>query len=178
MTKQVKKAPRKPKGRKSPSRGKDPGIPKPGAGRRTTLTQKIQDCLVENIKDGNYYTTACGYCQVPESTFYLWMKRGEEELERIIEAQKKTGKPVEPSRREGIFLEFVETIKNASAIAEVTAVKKVLQDKDWKAHMTWLERRFADRWKRKDHHELTGPDGKDLVPVVIYIPDNGRDKKK
>ena len=30
---------------------------------------------------------------------------------------------------------------------------------DWRAAMTYLERRFPDRWGRRQRHEVSGPDG-------------------
>lgn len=164
---------KKTKSKKAPSRKKDPKLPEPGPGRRTTLTLELQNNLVTLVQTGNYYQTACGYCQLPVSTFFLWMKRGEIELERLIKQQEKTGKHGKPLVKELIYLEFMEAIKNADAKAEVTAVMKVRQDKDWKAHMTFLERRWSKRWRRKDHHEFAS-DPENPVRVIVTLPNNNR----
>ena len=183
-----KKKPPKPKGKKKPP-SRPPSKPEEGdsddliehyAGRRSILTDEVVNDLVKVIGLGNYFVTAINYAGISESAFYSWKARGEEEIRRLAEIQDKTGVVKNPARKELIYVEFLESIKKAEAKSEVVAVIEVKSafKEDWKAAMTFLERRFPDRWKRKDRYELTGPDGKDLVPVVVYIPDNGRDKKK
>lgn len=166
----------KKKSGKKRTRAKSPE-PKPHAGRRTLLTPKLQQDLVTIITAGNYNVTACNYCGVAESTFYSWLKRGEEELHRLVEAEKDTGKPQEPLDGELLYLEFLEAIKKAEAGAEVSAVLKVKSafGGNWQAAMTFLERRFSDRWRRKERHELTDGEG-NAIQAVIYLPDNNRDE--
>jgi len=156
--------------------GDNAELPKPQVGRRTTLTPELQSDLVKIIQIGNYYVTACRYVGVPESTFYRWLERGEKEIARIIEIEEKKGKEVRPNKRELIYVEFWEAIKRADSSSEVTAMLKVKSafGDSWQAAMTFLERRFADRWRRKDRTEITDGDG-NPVQVMIYLPDNKRD---
>ncbi len=150
--------------------------PRQRTGRLTTLTPELQQDLVTVIAVGNYYTTACAYVGLPESTFYSWLKRGEEELLRLVKIETETGKTEKPKKTELIYLEFLEAIKKAEAGAEIAAVLTVKSafGKNWQAAMTFLERRCSDRWRRRERHEITGADGKP-VQVMIYLPDNKRD---
>lgn len=173
-----KKSGKSPKQKKVPGKGPEiDNIPEPHVGRRTILTAQVQIDLVRIIQAGNYAITACNYAGVSESTYYAWLKRGEEELIRLLDIETETGKIAKPAKKELIYMEFLEAIKRADAGSEVSAVMKIKSafGDDWKAAMTFLERRFADRWRRKDRHEITDGDG-NPVQVMVYLPDNKRDK--
>lgn len=149
---------------------------KSNAGRRTILTPEIQKDLISVIAAGNYYVTACNYIGLAESTFYSWLKRGEEEILRILDLEESAGKPQEPDEDEVIYVEFLDAIKKADAGAEIEALLKVKSayGDSWQAAMTFLERRHSSRWRKKERLELTGDDG-DAIQVHVYLPDNGRD---
>ncbi len=119
---------------------------KNSTGRRTILTKKMQASLIKVIEAGNYYATACKHVEISVSVFHLWLKKGEDELERIIELADKTGKEQKPDKNKLIYVEFMEAVRKADSRGE---------------------------WGRKDKHEHTGKDGAPLQ-VVAYIPANGR----
>ncbi len=56
----------------------------------------------------------------------------------------------------GQFQELLESVKNASAVAESRAIQTTLADDSWQSKAWYLERRFPERWGRKDrlnaHH--------------------------
>lgn len=72
-----------------------------------------------------------------ESTFYAWMEKAEGGVG-------------------GQFQELMEAVKNASAVAESKAIQTILADDSWQSKAWYLERRFPERWGRKDrlnaHH--------------------------
>ncbi len=143
-------------------------------GRRTILTKKMQASLIKVIEAGNYYATACKHVGISVSVFHLWLKKGEDELERIIELADKTGKEQKPDKNKLIYVEFMEAVRKADSRGEMKAVESIHKhmDGDWKAAIAYLERRHGE-WGRKDKHEVTGKDGAPLQ-VVAYIPANGR----
>jgi transposase len=106
--------------------------------------------IVEAIRAGNYVETAAAYGGIGQTTFYKWMERGES-----------------PAAAEREFREFRDTIKKALADAEVHAVEVVRRamPENWQGAMTYLERRYPERWRRRDAHELTGPDGGSVVQL-------------
>lgn len=110
--------------------------PKP-VGRPSKLTPERQRRLLEAIRGGNYYETACAYAGIDYQTLRNWMKRGEEE-------------------GEGVYFEFFEAVKKAEADAEVSAVQAIRSGfgDDWRAAMTLLERRYPDRWGRRERMDL------------------------
>jgi hypothetical protein len=105
--------------------------------RPTALTPALQERICLAIRAGAPPETAAVYAGIGKSTYYAWMKRGE--------------------RGAGPFVEFREAIKKALAEFEVHTVAIVRQaaPQDWKAAMTLLERRFPDRWGRRDRVDHT-----------------------
>ena len=107
--------------------------------RKLKLTPELIKEAVELVKMGNYTETVCQYLGIGETTWYRWMKEGE-------------------NARSGIKREFWESIKRAESHAEIRnvgiiqkAAEKAKDDpKLWVAAMTFLERKFPDRWGKKD----------------------------
>lgn len=130
--------------------------------RETRLTPQLQKKIVAAVKQGNYFSTACESCGIPEATGREWLKRGRQTSD-------------EP------YSSFSSAIKNAESFAEKQAiariqaaargrkvtVKKQKQaltktgevveleetsestEHSWQADAWYLERKFADRWGRK-----------------------------
>ncbi len=101
--------------------------------RPSKLTPEVTKRLTEAIRAGNYYEAACGYAGIGYSTFRAWMVRGEE-------------------AKSGKYREFMESIKKAEQEAEVRMVamwQKHMPD-NWQAIATFLERRYPDRWGRRN----------------------------
>jgi transposase len=112
--------------------------------RPTKLTPQIRDHIAAAIRSGNYADAAAKSAGIGETTYYQWLKRGE--------SNAKVDRP---------FREFREAIKKAEGEAEVHAVALVRQamPDNWQAAMTWLERRFPDRWRRRDAVAVEGSGG-------------------
>jgi transposase len=113
-------------------------------GRPSKLTPEVVKRLTEAIRDGNYYEAACGYAGITYTTFRNWMIKGE-------------------NAKSGKYREFFEAIMQAECEAEVRMVAQWQQHmpEDYRAIRDFLERRFPDRWGRKDkvQQEISGPDG-------------------
>ena len=107
--------------------------PKTRMGRRTKLNPEVQEKIVSAIRAGNYAMIAAEYAGICEGTFYGWLKRGREE-------------------GQGIYFEFLKAVKEAEREAEVRAVAHVQKHMtgNWTAAMTYLERKFPQRWGRRD----------------------------
>ena len=102
-------------------------------GRRTKLTPEVQEKVVSAIRAGNYAHVAANYAGIGRRTFFRWMLWGEQEKSRK-------------------FVEFRKAVKDAESEAEVRAVAMVQKHMadNWQAAMTYLERKFPDRWGRRD----------------------------
>lgn len=98
--------------------------------------------VLEGIKAGMSYEGACGVARVTYNTFLNWRKRGEVETA-------------------GKYFKFFQELQYAEAIAEAEMLKKLKEDPDTKWVAWRLERRFPDRWGKKEQikQEITGESG-------------------
>src|SRR3954462_11524422 len=118
-------------------------------GRRTKLTPQVRDRLVEALRKGYYLETAAELAGVGRRTVYTWLERGRAALAHSAQSR----------GSEAIYADFAEAVATANAAAEADAIDVIRRDQDWRATAFFLERRFPDRWRRRDSHELTGADG-------------------
>jgi hypothetical protein len=113
---------------------------------------KLDNDLIANlaglIANGNYHAQACAMCRIGTTTFYRWLEKGEHE-------------------RKGIYKDFWEAIKDAEARAEAVFIQQIVRDDSWQSKAWLLERRFPERWGRKDRLEanVNGSVQVQFVPV-------------
>lgn len=74
---------------------------------------------------------------VNRATYYRWQARGREE-------------------QEGVFRDFCDAIERAVAECEARAARVVAKafPSSWQAAMTMMERRFPDRWGRRERIDI------------------------
>ena len=121
--------------------------------RQTILTPAIQDAMVNAIAAGSYAYVAADFVGISRSTHYAWLERGE--------------------LGEAPFSEYLDAIRKAEAASEVrnvAIIQKAADEGDWRASITYLERKFPDRWGKRERNsiELTGANG---APIELTISD-------
>lgn len=126
--------------------------------RPTKLTPELQEDVLKVIRSGNYIETACAYVGINKSTFYDWIKRGAREKDRVAKNPKaRVRKDEQP------FVDFSNAVERALAHAEIRDVAIIgkAAEENWQAAAWRLERKFSDRWGRKDKYALehSGKDG-------------------
>jgi transposase len=120
--------------------------------RPTKLDAEVTDKIVSAIRAGNFARAAAEYAGIAESTFYDWLKRGQD------------GDPG--------FSEFSEAVTRASAEAEVEAVafiRKAMAE-DWRAALEYLKRRHPEHWQDRARTEVGGKDGGPVEIRFAYDP--------
>ena len=100
-------------------------------GRKSKLTPELIEKISTEIQNCSYQKVAARKCGVGESPFYAWMEKAE-------------------GGGGGQFQELLEAVKKASAVAESRAIQTILADDSWQSKAWYLERRFPERWGRKD----------------------------
>lgn len=125
-------------------------------GRRSKLTPEVQEKICEYVRQGLTYEIAARAAGISESTFYRWRERGEK-------------------ARGGKFREFWEALKRAEAEAEQRLVERILSASSdtWQAAAWILERRYPDRWGRKDRVKHETDFGDALAQVLERLADRG-----
>jgi transposase len=109
--------------------------------RPTKVTQK-QEVLCGLLEQGNHREPACRAAGLGVSSFYRYMQRG-----RVEES--------------GLYHDFRVAVEAAEAAAELRAVATLRGAAltDWRASLSFLERRFPERWQKRQATELSGPGG-------------------
>lgn len=117
--------------------------------RPTKLTPDTQSAIVQALQAGNYFDASCEYAGITATTGYNWKKRGKEEAERRQKPNIKEGSKTWETEQP--FFEFFEAVKKAEANAEVAmaAIIRKASNESWQAAAWWLERRFPDKWGRR-----------------------------
>jgi transposase len=108
------------------------------AGRPTKLTPALQQKICDAVRAGNYLETAAAFAGIDKTTFHRWMRRG-----------------ARGSR--GVYRDFSQAVEKALADAEtrdVALIAKAAADGAWQASAWRLERKFPDRWGRRERHEI------------------------
>lgn len=112
-------------------------------GRPTKLTVKVQNRIVGAIRAGNYAEAAAKSAGVSRRTYQRWLERG------------RSTAPADAP-----FRGFRDAVRKAEGNAEVQAVAIVRQamPNDWRAAMTYLERRYPERWRRRKAADVATAD--------------------
>lgn len=125
-------------------------------GRRSKLTEEVQEKVCEYVRQGLTYEVAARAAGISESTFYRWRERGEK-------------------ARKGKFRKFWEALKRAEAEGEQALVRRILSASNdtWQAAAWILERRYPDRWGRRDRVRHETDFGDALAQVLERLADRG-----
>ena len=118
-------------------------------GRTPKLTPEVQEAVCRNLAGGCYIETACAMAGICQSTFFNWKQRGE--------------------NGEEPYLQFLEAVTRAEVQAELRALAIIQKagEEDPRHLEWWLERKFSDRWGRKDRQDI-GLHGTPGQPPVTF----------
>jgi hypothetical protein len=126
------------------------------SGRKPKLSAELTDKICRSIRDGNFPSVAARAHGIDDSTFFRWLKAGEDGAVEF------NGTPLTPQRHEE-FRAFRRAILEAEAWAELLLVgtvrkaafeitkdavtgEPIVVIKDWRAAQVMLSTRFRKRW--------------------------------
>lgn len=127
------------------------------AGRPTICTPEICAEFERILGAMNYFVTACRLLEIPENVAYEWLRKGEAGADAAGDWPE-------------AYREFAQSVKRGEARGELSAVTEINRHGrpheipegqvpgQWQALMTLLERRFPDRWGRRERVQHTGKD--------------------
>ncbi len=117
--------------------------------RPSKLTKEVREKICRAIKAGNYPGVAAKSAGISEPTFYRWMEEG-----RASES--------------GPHREFYDAVERAEAESEALAVAWISKAMpvEWRAAMAVLERRFGERWARRDRPDSAVHEERPAVDVT------------
>lgn len=115
-------------------------------GRRTKLTPKLAKTLAKHVAAGNTFRVACQLSDLPERTFFFWMKVGRDAAQKIIDDKPGEASHLTPAQLRSWHL--LQAIQKADAEAEARNVGliQVAGANTWQAAAWWLERRHPQNY--------------------------------
>ncbi len=115
----------------------------------STLTPEVHDRIVEALRSGCYLETAAAYAGVPRATFYEWLRRG-----RAGDGDR--------------FVRLADAIEKALADAELRDLLTIARasESQWQASAWRLERRYPEKYGRRQVLQHEGPQG-GPIPVEV-----------
>ena len=132
-------------------------VPANKGGRPTLLTPELQLIICGYIRqDTMYVEQACLKAGISKGSYYNWLEWGEAKKEP--------------------YAEFLDAIKEAEAEAELSLLRDMKKSpRYWAMYMTILERRFPDRWGKRERvqHEQQGD-----FKVILEWSENGNGNGK
>ena len=112
-------------------------------GRNTKLTKKVTEKICLAIRGGAYAETAAAFAGIGKTSFYKWLKKGNNPEEKPI------------------YKTFVNAIEKAMAdseISDLAVISKAANSGNWQAAAWRLERKNPQRWGRYQRIDLTTKD--------------------
>jgi hypothetical protein len=106
--------------------------------RPTKFTPELQKKICDAIRAGAYIETAAAYAGIDKTTLYDWLRRSARD-------------------KSGIYTGFSHAVEKALAEAEMRDLIIIgkAAEENWQAAAWRLERKFPDRWGRKDRVSAT-----------------------
>lgn len=105
--------------------------------RRLKLNERVQNIICEALANGVTVETAAEIAGIGQSTLYNWLKLG----------------------REGVakYKPFADAVEEAIAKSELVLLERIHEASKhtWQAAAWILERRFPERWGRRDRLNVT-----------------------
>ena len=149
--------------------------------RPTKLTHDVIEDICNWLKLGYYQEDAAIMAGISASTYYEWMKKGEQERVALEEGEKALTLPDTslPASEDGTpeieliypFLEFSEAVKKARAEAEGAHIRNIRKAADngvWQASAWFLERSHPKKWGKRSQLDLVAENDEPVQFEITY----------
>ena len=149
--------------------------------RPSKLTPEVQENICNWLKLGYYQEDAAIMAGISASTYYEWMKKGEQERVALEEGEKALALPDTslPASEDGTpeieliypFLEFSEAVKKARAEAEGAHIRNIRKAADngvWQASAWFLERSHPKKWGKRSQLDLVAENDEPVQFEISY----------
>lgn len=135
-------------------------------GRPSKLTEERQETICEALRKGVSIEGACQLAGVSDRAYYKWRERGKGELQRVEEGHQNC----RVRKDEKPYVQFFQETTRAIGESEEYLVEKIYEaaPETPNAALRLLERRFPERWSKKQKVEHSG----DGFTVQINPPES------
>jgi transcriptional regulator with XRE-family HTH domain len=141
-------------------------------GRKTLYNKEIPDQVKKWCNEGLTEKQIAKKIGISVTSFEEWKNKYPELVLSLKEGKKKPDEEVENSlykRAIGYDYEEITTVVKNTGVNQTTEIHKTKKQitPDVTAQIFWLKNRMPEKWRDKQTTELTGKDGKDLIPPKI-----------
>jgi transposase len=113
------------------------------------IDNQIQERLLQAIRLGAFIEHACYYAGINSSTFRLWRQKASENIEPYAS-----------------FWIKVNEAESEAIMRRLARIENAGKDGSWQADAWYLERKYPEKFGRRDRVELTGDPN---APVEIQL---------
>jgi IS30 family transposase len=116
-------------------------------GREEKLNDDLIDDLEKLISEGHPITVSCDNIGIARSTFYLWMRKGKQELNRVSKDNRRSVR-----KKMKKYVKFYKRMSKAKSYSKIKHLKNINSAADkgnWKASAWYLERLDHENFGRK-----------------------------
>src|SRR5215210_851556 len=123
------------------------------------FTSRRKSAILRKMREGHYAKTAAETSGISEQTLYDWLKKG---------------KDPESCPEHAAFL---EAFRKAEATAEDKAIEAIRAafPHDWRAAMTYLERRHPGRWAKRQEDVGVASGGGPVRIIEVHAAPTSED---
>jgi len=146
------------------------------------LEENVRAKVIEYIGQGNYIGTACQAAGIAPNTLSSWLEKGKQAEQYIyniglsIEDALELGDKELPAELQDkmVYLRFLHDVKRAEAMAEAEHVNHLMVagkagPQFWAASATYLERKFPDRWAKRESMSIDFQQGLDTLTKLTTL---------
>lgn len=119
-------------------------------GRPSKLTERAKAEILIQVRRGCYLETCFAYAGISRQTFSYWRKKSE-----VARESMQKGIPIRKRQRD--LVKFFDDLEQALAQYEHIALHRIQragEQGNWQADAWRLERRFPERWAKKQEGDL------------------------
>jgi len=157
-------------------------------GRPSNISDTIRKVILKYIETGNYISVACQAAGIPQHTYCNWGTYAKDVEDFIDSHNIYISDPTSLTEDDIKYLrevlpdnlknkiphwEFFHQLKVAEAKAEATHVENLNKagklPQHWAASATYLERRYPERWGRRDAVDIQVKEGTQLLEKLSKI---------
>lgn len=142
--------------------------------RPTKLTPQLIEDICNWLKLGYYQEDAATMAGISTSTYYDWMKKGEE-AQKALESGQSDSLPAIQEDGEvevvNMYSEFSDAIKRARAEAEgahIRNIRKAADNGSWQASAWWLERSMPKKWGKRSALDIVAGEEEEIQFQIEY----------
>ena len=142
--------------------------------RPTKLTHDVIEDICNWLKLGYYQEDAATMAGISASTFYDWMKKGDEG-QKALESGTSSSLPAIQEDGEveivDMYSEFSEAVKKARAEAEGAHIRNIRKAADngvWQASAWFLERSHPKKWGKRSQLDLVAENDEPVQFEITY----------